>query len=346
MRGRLLGRAAHLALRSAPLFAIAALWTVSAPAQTTDSARPAGLVVGWKGPDDCQRGEAVQAKVLRLLGSSPHALEPFEANVTVRRETAKRYVAELHTHAAGGSGRKRLEGESCDAIALASAVVIALSIDPAARLDAEPEPEPEGAAGPAPEADPGAKPAPPTEPSDVESASRPPPRELIGYVHASVGVLFRMLDEPTGSLGAGFGARYRRFSLELAGSLYQSRQVTRSDRPNVGAELRLYTGELLGCYAALQSRWTALDACAGARLEYLSAAAFGVSNPDQGSVLLFAGLAALRGRFRATSWLVATLDLGVAARPFHPTFVLEGVGDVYEIPPVSALVRTGLALEF
>lgn len=344
MRGRLLGRAAHLALRSAPLFAIAALCTVSARAQTTDSAQPAGLVVSWKGPDDCQRGDAVQTKVLRLLGSSPHALEPFEANVTVRREAAKRYVAELHTRAAAGSGRKRLEGESCDAIALASAVVIALSIDPAASLDAEPEPD--GAAEPEPEAEPEAKPAPPTEPLEAESASRPPPRELIGYVHASVGVLFRMLDEPTGFVGAGFGARYRRFSLELAGALYQNRQVTRSDRPNVGADLRLYTGELLGCYAALQSRSTALDACAGARLEYLSATAFGVSNPDQGSVLLFAGLAALRGRFRATSWLSATLDLGVAARPFHPTFVLEGVGDVYEIPPVSALVRTGLALEF
>jgi hypothetical protein len=343
MRGHLLGRAVHLALRSAPLFAIAALGPVSARAQTTDSAASAGLVVGWQGPDDCQRGDAVQAKVQRLLGRSPHALEPFEAKVTVRREGAKRYVAELQTRAPTGSGRKRLEGESCDAIALATAVVIALSIDPAASLDAEPEPD----GVPEPDREPEAKPAPSTEQPKVEAVpAATPPRELIGYVHASVGVLFHMLDEPTGFVGAGFGARYRRFTLELGGALYQNRQITRADRPNVGADLRLYTGELLGCYAVLQSRWSALDACAGGRLEYLSAAAFGVSNPDRGSVVMLAGLAALRGRFRATSWMSATLDLGVAARPFHPTFVLEGVGDVYDIPAVSALVRTGLALEF
>ena len=63
-------------------------------------------------------------------------------------------------------------------------------------------------------------------------------------------------------------------------------------------------------------------------------------------MLLGAGLGVLRGRLRATSWLSATLDAGVAARPFHPTFVLLGVGDVFEIPTFSAFARTGLAVEF
>jgi hypothetical protein len=72
----------------------------------------------------------------------------------------------------------------------------------------------------------------------------------------------------------------------------------------------------------------------------------GASNPDEAAVLLGSGLAVLRGRLRPTSWLSATLDAGVAVRPFHPTFVLLGVGDVYEIPVFSSYMRTGLALEF
>jgi hypothetical protein len=106
------------------------------------------------------------------------------------------------------------------------------------------------------------------------------------------------------------------------------------------------SGELLGCYAVIPFGLGAIEACPGLRVESLWARSFGVSNPDQGQVLLMSGLAVLRGRLHPTSWLSATLDAGVAARPFHPTFVLLGVGDVYEIPVLSSFARTGLVLEF
>jgi hypothetical protein len=135
-------------------------------------------------------------------------------------------------------------------------------------------------------------------------------------------------------------------SLELAGAVYQHRDVRRADRSRLGAELSLVTGELLGCYALVPFQLGAVEVCPGLRIEYLDARAFGVSNPEEGSVLLAAGVAALRGRLRATSWLSATLDGGFSARPFHPTFVLVGVGDVFEIPVFSPFARTGLVLEF
>ena len=114
----------------------------------------------------------------------------------------------------------------------------------------------------------------------------------------------------------------------------------------MGAELRLSSGELLGCYAVVPFVLGALDVCPGLRVESLWARSFGVSNPDEGQVLLMSGLGVLRGRLHPTSWLSATLDVGIAARPFHPTFVLLGVGDVYEIPVFSPLARTGLVLQF
>jgi hypothetical protein len=317
-------------------FAVPFLAALTSAAPARAQSEP-GLVVRWQGPDDCQRGEAVQAKVLRLLGASKRVLaERFEVSVTVRRDAPERYVAELETATATGGGTKRLEGESCDAIALASSVVIALSIDPQASLDAQ-EPLPP----PAPE--PPRTPRRPVSPPAPESRE---PRATAPYLHGSVGVLFGLLEDPAAFSYAGVGVRHHLVSVELGGGLYQARDAFNPARPRAGAELRLYTVDLLGCYAPLRSQLGSLAACTGGRLEHLNARAFGVSNPDEGTVLILAGLAQVRGRLRATSWLSATLDGGLAVRPFHPTFVLLGVGDVFDIPVLSPFGRTGLVVEF
>ncbi|HVY30126.1 MAG TPA: hypothetical protein VHB79_26395 [Polyangiaceae bacterium] len=307
----------------------------SAEAATTLAAAP--LEIDWQGPEDCARGPAVQAKVLRLLGNQRAPGAPIRVEVKVQHEKGSRFVAELTTSAGAGGGSKRLEGESCDAIALASAVVIALSIDPSASLDAEAPPEEPKPTPPRKRKRP--PPAPPPRPAG-------PPRETKAYLFGSVGVLFQLLSQPAAFTAAGVGLRYRRLSLELGGAVYQTRDVRRADRPKLGAELQLATGDLLGCYAALPFALGAVELCPGARIEYLSATAFGASNPGSASVLLGSVLAALRGRLRPTSWFSATFDAGLAVRPFHPTFVLLGVGDVYEIPALSSYMRTGLALEF
>jgi hypothetical protein len=329
---------------SAAALALTLLGGAPARAQSKPDAAGSGagstggsLEIRWRGPEDCERGDAVRAKVLRLLGSSRRPLgERFEVQVTVRREAPSRYVAELETVTATGSGSKRLEGESCDAIALASSVVIALSIDPEASLDAQ---EPEEQPPPSP------TPKPPAQPRRAMPVVREP-RATSPYLHGSVGVLFGLLNDPSAFSSFGLGVRHHLVSVELAGALYQAREVFRADRPRVGAELRLLSAELLGCYAPLRSRLASLETCAGGRFEYLTATAFGVSHPDEGELLLLSGLGVLRGRLRATSWLSATLDLGAAARAFHPTFVLIGVGDVYDIPIISPFARTGLSLEF
>jgi hypothetical protein len=315
----------------------------SAHAQTEPAAEPARapsppLPIDWQGPDDCDRGDAVRAKVLRLLGGSPHALSGgFKVSVKVRREKGSRYVAVLETTTAAGGGRKRLEGESCDAIALASSVVIALSLDPNASLDAEP---------PIEEPKPRTQPPPGPKPKPKPSSKPKPKRATIAYLHGGVGVLFELLSIPSAFASAGVGVRHRRFGVELGGAVYQPRDVSLTDRRGVGAELRLFSGELLGCFAALPFALGAVELCPGFKLEYLRATAYGVSHPDEATVLMGAAVGALRGRLRATSWLSATLDVGVAVRPFQPDFVLVGVGKVFETPLVSPFVRTGLVLEF
>lgn len=309
-----------------------------ASATATEPANVAApLEIDWQGPTDCDRGAAVQAKVLRLLGGSKLAPSiKIQVSVRVHREKGSRFVAELTTSSGAGGGTKRLAGESCEAIALASAVVIALSIDPNASLDSEPAVHEEP------------KPSPPPKPRNRPPPPRPasPPRETKPFLFGSVGVLFHLLPQPSAFTSVGVGVRHRRFSVELGGAIYQPRDVRRDDKPRLGAELRLTTGELLACYAALPFSLGAFELCPGVRVEYLNASAFGASNPDKASVLIGSGVGVLRGRLRATSWLSATLDAGGAVRPFQPTFVLLGVGDVYEIPMLSGFARTGLILEF
>jgi hypothetical protein len=339
-----LGLTAPAIWRSAVAALFISSWGGTAMAQAVREAPDAdasasGLALTWTAPADCQRGAAVRAKVLRLLGSRRAALVAVEVSVTVERQAPSRFVALLETTTARGGGSKRLEGESCEAIALASSVVIALSIDPEASLDAEPATPEQPRPAPPP------RPTPP--PRKPSAAPRPrETRETKPYLHASIGVLFGLLGDPSAFTAAGVGVRHRRLALELSGAVYQPRDVTRADRPKVGAELQLFSAELWSCYAAIPFALGALEVCPGGKLEYLRARAFGVSNPDEGGVLILAGVAALRGRLHPTSWLSGTLDVGVAARPFHPTFVLLGVGDVYEIPVFSPFARTGLAVEF
>lgn len=337
------GRVLTLVWRCAAAALVLAAGAGSARAQAESAPPPAAappptLPIDWQGPDDCERGDAVRAKVLRLLGGSQRALSGgVKVSVTVRHEKGSRYVAALETTTASGGGTKRLEGESCDAIALACSVVIALSLDPNASLDAEVPPEEPPPPKP-PVRSPKPKPKPPAKPA--------PKRETFAYLHGSVGVLFQLLSIPSAFTSAGVGVRHRRFSVELGGAVYQPRDVLLTGQRRIGAELRLFSGELLGCFAAVPFQLGAVEVCPGFKLEYLRATAYGVSNPDEASVLIGAGVGAVRGRLRATSWLSAMLDAGVAVRPFQPRFVLVGVGKVFETPVVSPFARTGLLVEF
>lgn len=338
--------AATCIARALPL-AFAVICAARAPAH----AQPEGLALTWTAPADCQRAPEVRARIGRLLGGAKATQRRMRVAVDVRREEGSHFVADLYTEMEGGAGHKRLEGESCDAIALATSVVIALAIDPEASLDDsahDQSRQPAGETG---------------EPQDLRKRARKPrshetaptlgPAEVtpgsLGvspYLQLSVGALLELMGEPSAFVSAGLGFRFRLVSLELSGALHQPRSISRQDRPNVGAELELYSAELLGCFIALSSELAGLEACTGAELAYMTARAVGVSHPGRGSVLLLSGVGVLRGRLRATQSLSATIDLGVSARSFRPTFVLVNVGDIFEVPGASTFARTGLSLEF
>ncbi len=95
IRDGVFGRVATLVWRCAAAALVLVAGADVAQAQTEAAASPAAaptqpLPIDWQGPDDCDRGDAVRAKVLRLLGGSQRALSGgVKVSVTVRREKAR-----------------------------------------------------------------------------------------------------------------------------------------------------------------------------------------------------------------------------------------------------------------
>jgi hypothetical protein len=169
--------------------AIAAAFFSAALGIATAQGEPIDLQ--WRAPAGCPDGESVKAEVRRLLrGGKAAASKPIRvaATVTASAERGGGFRVRIETPG-GESGVKRgreLHGASCAAVADATALVIALMIDPSAAAaasstpavspaasSAEPPP-PAGSAAPAERAAP-PSPPPPSIGSPPPSTGLPPP---------------------------------------------------------------------------------------------------------------------------------------------------------------------------
>jgi hypothetical protein len=88
--------------------------------------------IEWTAPDECADSTVLRAEIERLLGGSLEsaAERPLAARALVSR-TGERWHLQLELTQDGVSRRRLLQGESCQALLDAAAVVIALAINPA-----------------------------------------------------------------------------------------------------------------------------------------------------------------------------------------------------------------------
>jgi hypothetical protein len=285
------------------------------------------LKLTWDAPPGCPSRSDVERSVDRLLGGRSPDDRRIDARVVVTLRPSGIWLAELAI-TGSASGRRELEGESCSAIALATSVVLAFAIDPRA-APASPE-------------EPREPPAAPVVPIARETVSEP----TVVFVHAFGGAALRALPAAAIEFGLGAGVRHGRWETELMAAYAPSRSVQVSGPPRAGAEIDMLSATALGCFAPVATAAAALDLCVGGALERMAADANGVSNPGSGSVLLFSPTAAVRSRSRLTPRLSLVLDLAATVRPFHPRFVIDGVGQVYDIPIVGGSLSGGLQLGF
>lgn len=240
---------------------------------------PATLDLQWNAPPGCSSADAIEARIEALLSGPPRG--DGEAQVVANVVRTRRGVhMTLTTTFEGAADVREVESASCDALADATAVLLAVSLEPSLELEPkpvepEPEPEPESAPIPpplAPEAPEPPEPPPrmplsvPVESTTVASAPNPEPEsERPPAVHGYVvgGAERGAVQGWAGAVQAGLGVRGRArpWAVEAGGTYVTPR---RED----GGLYQVGAGHVRACWTPGRGPW-ALLACGGGELGLL-----------------------------------------------------------------------------
>jgi hypothetical protein len=300
----------------------------------------------WTAPLGCPDRETVVAEVDRLLRSSS-TKDPAVAHAEVTHEG--RWRVRLETQSAGRSGRREIEAESCEQLAQATAVILALMIDPEAAMVGAPPAERSSAPDPPhrPElADLPRRPDPSYVPEPLPAAlaalpaNRPATRRWQGVV--GVSVLGDGGTMPAPSLGVGLagGAVLGPYRVVAGLGYFPSRTARLTAGSLFGGDFTLFFGALEGCGALITARLVRAELCAGVEIEAMRGSGFGVRHPRAGTSVWSALLAG--GLVEVPIVRSVAAELGVTAVvPFaRPEFSFDDLGPVHRAG--AAAIRLGL----
>jgi hypothetical protein len=318
---------------------------VSGPGVARAAIRFPSGELSYSAPSTCPSERSLADLIEEFLGQSLEAPRAQAINVEVRveRSDAGKYVADIEVDAEGGRSERRLEHEDCEKLAEASALVIALAIDPEATRNHQGP-----ADGPSSEPDPSSRSA--LSPAEDESPSRESPVDdgnserwsivVGGEGLAGEGVL--------PGLGAGVGLtagvwHHEQVGIVASGRFWGRRREGVPGAP--GAEARLQLVSLVAGVCAMPwSRRIGLETCVMGTVGDLAGEGVGLDNPAAGhgrwsAVLGRLGISANSGPWRLT--------IGLEAGPAleRPRFVVSS-GDsevvVHEAGSVASRAYVGI----
>jgi hypothetical protein len=337
------------ALRRRRAFAVAAASLACAFFLAHGALADGSLTLEWRAPAECPDGKTVEREVSRLLGGAP-AARPFTAVAEVTHEDA-RWRVQLRTQSAENVGDRAIESETCGELADATALVLAMAIDPArvAATRASPvapaadagidvlttvnviPPSTPATASTAPTAVPTAPPSSPPRP--------PPPRRTFAigpYVLGDVGAL------PNPGVGPGLAFAWTpgALRLQLTGLFFPANTARLPF--SRGGTFELYGAHAAGCYEVLVDVFE-IGPCVGVEVGALKGTGFGINK--QTPALAFWAAPSVGGAFawRIGSSFALRLELAALFPLQRPEFVLDGVGGVHR--PAAVLGRAGLGAE-
>lgn len=327
------------------LLALTSLWGEPPP--------DAPVHLQWSAPEGCPPVEYVRARTEALLGrglDDPRHPQ-VDARVIVERR-AGRWSAALELATGDGRRARTLRAASCEALADAAALLLAVTIDPTARLA--------GLAGAVAAAPTDRAPVDvPTDvpvaerPAVVQELARPRPSPPAGArpdrrPHALVGLAFALQGggAPGLALGAAgaVGLGWRRARLLLLGS-YAAPASPRAIAP--GARLHTTQGwaALAGCAVFARGRFAA-PICGGWFAGSIRGVATGLARAGP-LRLPWTGLVVGVGlRVALHRNVAATFDALALVPVVRPSFVVEQLGVVHQAAAVAASGQLGLELRF
>jgi hypothetical protein len=297
------------------------------------AAPPAEL--DWRALPGCPSRDDVLAEVSRLVATPP--AEPLVARARVRARGERFEV--LIEIKGSAHGVRTLRAHSCESVARATALIIALAIDPQAAAvvseqaenSLEPEPRAPDEARPEPIAA-----APPT------PGQRVRPLVFLGFFGE------RALT-PQLSLGAeaGAGLRWRFARTDLALGVIPRASATLPDAPEVNGEFTLAFAALRACAGAVEQSF-AMSGCATLRGATVWARGEGASPSLEQTAHILAVEPGMLMRVPGGG-IGAELSANLVVPLIRPRFVIEDGAlqrELFHPAAVGAIVKLGLCYEF
>lgn len=353
--------------RLGPLACVFAALVAAAPAHAS-----APVALDWSAPAGCPSGDEVLSEVSRLLGPRPETNEPvLRVTAQVRRKDEGPFVVRLEIPSPEGPRFREVSAVSCVSLGQATALILALMIDPEAALAEPPPPAPPAvppAVSPPLESTPRQTQIPPS-PSPANSTAlapiifvplgrlppltapqiTPKPRP-IRRPDFSFGAQFAMDfgSLPSASYGpsANIGLLFPSWHLALSGAYFTEQKSLLKTPPLAGSSVNFFAIQGgLGIPVELRER---LEFVPRIRLEIgrFGASSYGVSQPGQGSAVSVGanvgGTISLKiiQKFR----LVAGFDFVLYLT--RPQFVVTGVGEVHKPSAFVGRLSLGGELRF
>jgi hypothetical protein len=312
----------------------------------------AAVAFEWLAPAGCPSAAAVQAEVDGLLGGGgARARKNLSVRATVERGPL--WTVTLETQSSATQGHRTIEAVTCQALASATALIVALMIDPDAvaafakkEAQSEPGPPPSPPAAPAPPSPPAAPP--PLSPSAAPpSPSAPAARATFGLVGLGVAGNLGVLPGPDFGVTATVGLVHGHWRAELRGA-YGLRTVSSDPVADAGGaygSFRFLAGTLAGCWVAVTA---ALDFGPCLEVEFGAVRGEGVGQIQVSSesspwLGLGAGGAVI---LKATPWLRFPLHVDAVVPLWRPSYVFREGSPIFRAWPVGGRLTAGVEARF
>jgi hypothetical protein len=287
---------------------LCALVTASSGFADEPAAAKGDVRLAWNAPEGCPAGEAVLAEMRRILGGT--ASREAEARADVTRLAPDRWSVVLATRIDDTVGERSFEADSCAALASATALILAWTVDPL------------HASAPALGVSP---PSPPVESSPELRTPNPvapaPARPALSGLLALAAQGDRGTLPSTGAAAElTVGATLGVVRAEASGSAWLAQDAMRS--ASEGTHLHVIEAAFRGCWRAIARERFEIDPCLGAAVAHVSSDGFGETRPYQ----------------RDAWWWMARGDLLATWTLFEPVALRALVGVAAPLPRRSVVI--------